>query len=220
MKRHFVFFWLGFIFLALPLLSIGSVHAQDDGLSPTPTYDPLKEPVVPENPSEYELGRNWYWNYCMPCHGDKGQGLTDEWRAVWEPDHQDCWGKGCHAGKSIDDSFVIPTIVPAVVSDAQLTRFSSLDSLCEYLKITHPPQSPGCLEDEQYQAIALYMFVENHRSLVGATPTMMPTPNPTNTALPEAVPVEESSPKTNFSLYIGLGAIVVVLAIWGLRKRR
>ena len=167
-------------------------------LSPTATYDPLEEPVVPENPSEYELGRNWYWHFCMPCHGDKGQGLTDEWRAVWEPDHQDCWGKGCHAGERIEDSFAIPTVVPPVVSHAKLARFSSLQALSEYLKNTHPPQNPGWLSDGQYHAIALYIFRENDRPLLESIPTA--TPKPTSTAMPAAVSVEQFSPSPRFSL--------------------
>ena len=117
------------------------VHAQV-GASPTPTYDPLKEPFVPDKPTDYELGRNWYWHYCMPCHGDKGQGLTDEWRAVWEPDHQDCWGKGCHAGKRIEDSFAIPTVVPPIVSNVKVSPVFFLSSALRLSQGDPPTPEP------------------------------------------------------------------------------
>jgi hypothetical protein len=222
MKRIFplfAFMLLLFFFFALVTSLPGAVFAQEE-VSLTPTYDPLKEPVVPENPNTYELGRNWYWHYCMPCHGDKGQGLTDEWRAVWEPDHQDCWGKGCHAGERIEDSFAIPTVVPAVVSGAKLARFASLDGLFVYLKTTHPPQNPGWLEDEQYRAIALYVFHENHRPLV--EPTLAPTviSKPTLAQITESPPVEELSGRPDIVPYIGLGIILIVVLIWGIRKLR
>ena len=222
MKKVFPFYAITILLISL-LVMIGSksidVHAQD-GASPTPTYDPLKEPFVPDNPTDFELGRNWYWHYCMPCHGDKGQGLTDEWRAVWEPDHQDCWGKGCHAGGRIEDSFVIPTVVPPVVSSVKLARFSSVHALCDYLKATHPPQSPGWLEDEQYRAIALYIFSENDRALVEPTLNPTSTSTPTSTPLPETVTVEGVSQQSNTSLYVGLGIILIVVLVWGVSRRR
>jgi hypothetical protein len=222
MKKVFPFYAIAILLISL-LVMIGSksidVHAQD-GQSPTPTYDPLKEPFVPDNPTDFELGRNWYWHYCMPCHGDKGQGLTDEWRAVWEADHQDCWGNGCHAGERREDSFAIPTVVPPVVSSVKLARFSSLQALYEYLIATHPPQNPGWLDDEQYRAIALYVFSENDRPLAESTLPPIVSSTYTNTPLPEAVPVDELSQQPIMIIYVGLGVFLVVMVIWGIRKGR
>ena len=75
----------------------------------TPTVDRLAIPVLPEHPTQVELGSSLYYYHCMPCHGDRGQGLTDEWREVWEEDHQDCWAKGCHSFRDQDEVFTIPT---------------------------------------------------------------------------------------------------------------
>lgn len=222
MKRSFPFYIVPFLLVSL-IVMMGSRSERacaQEAASSTPTYDPLTEPFVPDNPTEYELGRNLYWNFCMPCHGDKGQGLTDEWRAVWEPDHQDCWGYGCHAGKRIQDSFAIPTVVPPVVSSARLARFSSLQALYDYLRVTHPPQNPGWLEDEQYRAIALYVFSENDRPLAEPTLAAMVIPTPPGTPLPEAVPAEELSQQSNRSIYVGLGIILIVMLLWGIQKGR
>ncbi len=154
------------------LLSVGSLPVQAGAPTPTPTYDPLEEPPLPENPTELELGRNLYWHWCMPCHGDVGQGLTDEFRGIWEPDHQNCWDRGCHAGRPGDMGFKIPTFVPPIVLENHLADFSSLQSLTDYLNSTHPPQHPGILEEKEYQAIAAYVFTMNQRE-----PEDSPSPN-------------------------------------------
>jgi len=190
------------------------VYAQDAPI-PTSTYDPLVEPPLPENPSDYELGRNWYWHHCMPCHGDVGQGLTDEFRAIWPDDHQNCWGRGCHTGHIEDLGFPIPTVVPALVSNAKLAQFSSQQALFDYLKATHPPQHPGYLTDEQYRAITLYVFSLNDR--LDLTPTDAALPAFTST--PGVVADRELPLKANTFIYIGLGTIFAVVVIWSVKRR-
>ena len=143
--------------------------------SPTPTYDPFVETPLPPNPTELELGQNLYWHWCMPCHGDRGQGLTDEFRGKWEPDHQNCWARGCHTGRRDDEGFPIPTIVPGLVGGDHLAQFSSLQKFADYLQATHPPQSPGVLKNEEYHAIALFVFTLNGRPLAAITSTAAPT---------------------------------------------
>ena len=213
-KRCYSLFFTVFLFAILMYfasLQSPTVYAQEASM-PTPTYDPLAEPFLPENPSEYELGRNWYWHNCMTCHGDVGQGLTDEFRAIWPEDHQNCWGRGCHGGRRDDEGFPIPTVVPALVDETKLAQFPSQQAFFEYLKITHPPQDPGGLEDEQYQAIIKYVFSLNDRLL--EAPTRAPTipPRFTNTPVPEAISETGRLSQVNM-VYLGLGIILVVAAI-------
>ena len=219
MKRIFPFLLIFFLFGSLIIIAEGqsaAAHAQD-APSPTATYDPLAEPVLPENPSEYELGQNWYWHHCMPCHGDKGQGLTDEFRAIWPEDHQNCWGRGCHGGHGIEDDFPIPTVVPPIVSSAKLARFSSQQALFDFLKATHPPQYPGYLSDEQYHAIALFIFSMNNRTDADnptAAPTLTPTPQP------EQANMENSRSPVILIIILGLGILLIItVVVWGTRKR-
>lgn len=185
-----------------------TVAAQQNVPAPTPTDDPLEEPPLPPNPTEFELGRNLYWHWCMTCHGDRGQGLTDEFRGIWEPEHQNCWGRGCHAGRPGDEGFPIPTVVPAVVTEARLAQFASVQELTGYLQSTHPPQSPGILKVEEYHAIALFVFSMNTRSLVDvpvpATGTSAPMPTPTTVTVQDAA----SGP---FS--ISIGSVLLALAV-------
>jgi hypothetical protein len=117
---------------------------------------------MPVNPSEADQGRMLYWYHCMPCHGDQGQGLTDEWREVWVEDHQDCWARGCHAGRPGDEGFPIPRVVPAVIgSPAGLANFSGVVDLASYLHEYHPPQRPGALDIDECRALAIFLIQAN-----------------------------------------------------------
>ena len=211
-------------FLFFPILLAISGYAfsvqipviQQAAASPTPTYDPLAEPQLPPNPTEFELGRNLYWHWCMPCHGDRGQGLTDEFRGIWEPEHQNCWGRGCHSGRPGDSGFPIPTIVPALVNFDHLARFSSLQDLTGYLQKTHPPQSPGRLKSEEYRAIALFVFTMNDRSLtsdfpVTASSTPAPVPSSTPVPLGEPVPASNSNDIAAFFIVIVFAFIILIV---------
>jgi demethylmenaquinone methyltransferase/2-methoxy-6-polyprenyl-1,4-benzoquinol methylase len=127
----------------------------------TPTIDRLAIPTPPDNPTLWDNGRIEYYYHCMPCHGDQGQGLTDEWRAVWEEDHQNCWGRGCHGGREKDEGFPIPKYIPPVTGVVHSPRFESLVpgfGLYAYLYTTHPPQRPGSLTSEEYWALAAYLL--------------------------------------------------------------
>jgi hypothetical protein len=221
MKRLFPFYVITF-FLVLLTLILGkysvTVYAQN-APTPTPTYDPLAEPFLPENPSEYELGRNWYWHNCMTCHGDVGQGLTDDFRAIWPEDHQNCWEHGCHGGRMDDEGFPIPTIVPALVEESKLNHFSSQQAFYEFLKATHPPQDPGGLKNEEYQAIVKYVFSMNDRPLDEPTPVPTAAPTVTKTPVPEMELEDEESPKNNVAIYFGLGIILVLAVIISVRNR-
>lgn len=131
--------------------------------APTPTIDRLAEPALPANPTQLELGRHLFWLNCMPCHGDKGQGLTDEFRALYVED-ANCWARGCHAGKVGDQGFPVPRTVPAIISSSgQLPPFPDAQALFEYLHKTHPPQNPGFMPDNDYWAITAYLLKQNGR---------------------------------------------------------
>ena len=225
MKRLYGLLLLPGMLLAwFSIIPFQTSAAQDDLISPTPTYGALTEPPLPPNPSEYELGRNLYWHWCMTCHGDKGQGLTDEFRAIWVPEHQNCWGRGCHSGRPGEMGFPIPTVVPALVDGNHLARFSSLDSLTEFLKATHPPQSPGILKDEEYHAIALFVFTMNSRSSIDISITQIPAFVATPTSTPmlaqmqSQVPPHESS-NDLFPIYAILIFAALLTVIFALAER-
>lgn len=158
------------ISLALTLslrLVVGPPHlamAQGGFDVETPTPDPLAPPVMPEAPTQVDVGRNLYYYHCMPCHGDQGQGLTDAWRQVWVEDHQDCWARGCHGGRESDQGFPIPRSVPAVSGSAQaIAHFETAESLFGFLQQAHPPQRPGALAEEECWALTAFLLYKNNR---------------------------------------------------------
>jgi hypothetical protein len=131
-----------------------------------PMEDRLAEPVLPESPTEVDIGRNLYYFHCMPCHGDRGQGLTDEWREVWVEDHQNCWARGCHTGRSELAAFPIPRTIPAVIGSPQaLGAFQTAEELFVFLRETQPPQRAGALADSEYWALTSFLLHENGRPL-------------------------------------------------------
>lgn len=205
-----------FLFLALLIPTLISPYqmtsANHISQSATPTYDPFAEPPLPENPTEYELGRNLYWHWCMTCHGDRGQGLTDEFRLIWEPDHQDCWGRGCHGGRLEDEGFPIPTVVPALVNDAHLAQFAAVQDLSNFLKATHPPQSPGILKQEEYDAIAAFVFTLNTRPVarIPATEPAVPSATPSPAAEQSMEPARFAAGVVMFLVLIAAGGWVLI----------
>jgi mono/diheme cytochrome c family protein len=162
---RFVIVWL--FLLTLPG---GHVLALDRALAapPQPTgmpgEDRLAVPVLPESPTQVESGQYLYYFHCMPCHGDRGQGLTDEWRQVWVEDHRNCWGRNCHAGRSEMDAFYIPRVVPPVSGSPQaLGSFQAPEDLFVFLQQTQPPQRPGALSEEEYWALTAFLLDQNDR---------------------------------------------------------
>ena len=115
----------------------------------------LAIPQLPENPTQVEVGAEVYYYHCMPCHGDVGQGLTEEFRGVWVEDHQNCWARGCHTGRVEDEGFPIPKYVPGVL---HLPSFPTPESLYTYLSIAHPPQRPGALTEQQYWSVTAHVL--------------------------------------------------------------
>ncbi len=134
---------------------------------PTPTLDRLAEPPLPSNPTQQELGRYLYWLNCMACHGDKGQGLTAEFRSLYVED-ANCWARGCHGGRLGDQGFPLPPTIPAIISSSgKLPPFDYPEQLFEFLRRTHPPQHPGLLTNDQYWALTAYLWAENGRLPAG-----------------------------------------------------
>jgi len=176
-------------------------HLGDDVPQPTPNV--LDVPVLPDNPTEVQVGEVVYYYNCMPCHGDHGQGLTDEFRQIWVEDHQNCWARGCHGGRRDDQGFPIPKTVPAVSARPdQLQRFASPEDLFDYLESTHPPQMPGVLKEDEYWAVTALLLSSNQRlASDGAVG-------------PQTVRLLSIDPLTAIGLFLVISVLVAGLFIW------
>jgi hypothetical protein len=78
---------MSLLFLTVSSLEASSAQAspriQTTPTPPPPTFDVqrLAKPVVDSAYAEQlHNGSTIYWGVSMACHGDAGQGLTEEWR--------------------------------------------------------------------------------------------------------------------------------------------
>lgn len=185
----------------------------------TPTIDRLAAPPTVASPNQADEGAQLYWLHCQPCHGDRGQGLTDEWRAQYPPEDQYCWNSGCHGPRPYDQAFQLPTVVPAVIGDGALQKFQTLDGVYRYVSVAMPLFFPGELKEEEYLAILAHMargngvwdgrpltmdtLIDYHLQpeAVAAQATAVPLTTPTPPA-----------PAAGAALGVSIGALLIVIA--------
>ena len=136
-----------------------SVQLQADA---TPTPDRLAKPTLPAIPSQADHGAQVYWLSCLPCHGDKGQGLTDEFRTTYPPEEQYCWNRGCHGEVPYEQGFTIPKKISAVIGQRALAKFSDAAQLNAYIRAAMPFWKPGSLTEEDAWRVTAFILRENN----------------------------------------------------------
>ena len=130
---------------------------------PTPTFDVkrLEKPdVVSETPNQLEAGSLKYWGVCMACHGDRGQGLTEEWKDAFGAEDRNCWQSGCHGYDHPPQGFHIPEdkIIPSVAGQGSLARYQNAQELHDYILASMPWWDPGQLTDEEAWQVTAYIL--------------------------------------------------------------
>lgn len=135
-------------------------------ITPTPEESWLILPEMPASATQADIGAEIYRLVCRDCHGDKGQGLTDEWRATWNPEDQNCWQSKCHAGNHPVNGFDLPRYVPALIGPSTLARFSEPDELQEYIRVNMPWHDPGSLTNEEYWQLTAFLLRENGKGAI------------------------------------------------------
>jgi hypothetical protein len=93
----------------------------------------------------------------MACHGDRGQGLTDEWRAEWGED-ANCWQSRCHAANHPVEGFELPRNSPAVLGAGTLISYSTAWDLYTRIAETMPWWNPQSLSEEQAWGITAHLM--------------------------------------------------------------
>ena len=129
----------------------------------TPTFDlqRLEKPVVPsDNTEQLKKGSTVYWGVCMACHGDRGQGLTEEWKDAFGKEDRNCWNVGCHGYDHPPQGFLIPKdkVIPAVAGMGRLTRFQNAQELHDFILANMPWWSPGKLTNEETWQVTSYIL--------------------------------------------------------------
>jgi mono/diheme cytochrome c family protein len=162
--------------------------------------------------AEGSEGAQVYRQWCSTCHGDRGQGLTEEWRATWPISKQNCWQSKCHAANHPPEGFVFPKEVPAVIGPDTLAKFGTAQDLYTYIRATMPYWNPKMLSDDQYRAIAVFL-VEANYSERGISPPaslgqdLASAPlHPTAESVTAGSPILSWIPLVSLPILIGLGA--------------
>gem|GEM_PF-128368 len=131
-------------------------------VTPTPLLSPRQlQPILPENPSMADLGHQKWWSVCMACHGDAGQGLTDEWRETAFGEDKNCWTAKCHGTSHPPEGFIFPRIVPPAWGPGTLKRFITADELQQYLFDEMPWWDPGSLTEVEGWNLTAFVLREN-----------------------------------------------------------
>jgi len=136
----------------------------------TPTFDVsrLAQPPTVYPPEQADNGAQTYWGMCMPCHGDHGQGLTEEWRASYSPEEHNCWQSGCHGSDAPENSFEIPQAgAPALVGVGKLARFSNAFEMSQYIQQNMPFFRTGALTSEESWWLTAYLLRLNNKQVNG-----------------------------------------------------
>ncbi len=115
---------------------------------------------LPPDATQLDHGREIYRLVCSACHAYSGEGLTDAWRATWDPKDQNCWQSKCHAANHPPDGFVLP-IAPAIVGRVAMAPFQTAANLRDYIQATMPWHNPNSLTEEEGWAVTAYVIKLN-----------------------------------------------------------
>ena len=149
------------LLLAGLFFQLGSADTIQPQATAIATIDRLAEPTLPANPSQADYGAQVYWLNCSACHGDKAQGLTDDFRKQYPPEDQNCWKSHCHGKITYENGFTIPTLVPQLVGPGSLAKFPNAANLYGFMHAAMPFQKPNSLTDEQYYQITAFLLRQN-----------------------------------------------------------
>ncbi len=138
---------------------MGTVVAQTPVM---PTPDRLAEPTLPASPSQADKGAQVYWLACLPCHGDRGQGLTEEFKQTYPEEDRNCWNSGCHGARPYENGFTLPKMIPPVIGAGTLQKYPNALILRSYIFATMPYWKPASLTEEESWQVTAFLLRENN----------------------------------------------------------
>ncbi len=220
-KRRLSLLILAFLFAGLFVFVLFMAQpAQALQMPPTPMDNRLAPPPTVYPPTQADQGAQDYYQSCSICHGDRGQGLTDEWRAVVGGGTvENCWHSQCHGAVRPPNGFNFPKIVPPVIGSGTLNNFNTGLDVYHFLKLYMPYQAAGSLSDTSYWDLTAFLLRANYYY------TGKPVLN-TQTAAAILIHPQQSQPQTGYTWqswlpYLVVTAILlIVCSFWGIREWR
>lgn len=187
-----------------------------------PTPDRLSQPTLPAQPNQADVGAQVYWLVCLPCHGDKGQGLTQEFIETYPEEDHNCWASGCHGKNPYESGFTIPTYIPPVIGEGALQKFGNAAALRVYLKAAIPYWKPGSMTDEEAWQVTAFLLRENklwdaRQDLTEENARVVFITTPVSTPAP--TPQPEKNPNAPGNIGFMFAALVVILLLFFLFRR-
>lgn len=120
--------------------------------------DDLPPPTLPPEPTQADFGTETYYQICLACHGNWGQGLTDEWRETGFGDDMNCWQSKCHASNHPPQGFEFPRIVPPLLGRGAMSSITNAKQLYRVIYETMPWWNPGSLSEEEALNLTAYLM--------------------------------------------------------------
>ena len=181
----------------------------------TLTFNRLDKPSISDPPTQADKGAVYYWLVCLPCHGDKGQGLTEEWREVFGPEEKNCWQAECHGKRHPDEGFELPRAVPPVLGPTALGRFNNAEELHRLIATSMPWYRPSFMNEEESWQVTAYLL--RQQGVMPPNVTLTEGNAPIFRMRTPAPSLEEERPIAAAAL--GLLAVAIVGVVWHYRKR-
>lgn len=163
MLRRMILFFIGAAFLFCAHVAFA------DNPTPRPTRLPTPLPggnmfpawMTPpaRGTTQADAGAVIYYYRCMACHGDKGQGLTIEWRTQWDVEHQNCARSTCHGARPPPEGFSFPkNFAPALIGANTLTKYENAQALFDFIRTRMPYQTPASLSHQEYWQLVAFLL--------------------------------------------------------------
>lgn len=221
--------FLKFILFPLGLALIFTATLFQEGtalLQATPTPDRLAKPTLPPVATQADIGAQVYWLDCLPCHGDRGQGLTAEFRETYPEGEQYCWESGCHGKRPYDNGFTIPEYIPPVIGAGALQKFADAAQLRSYIFAAMPFWKPGSLPEEKTWQLTAFLLRENGLwdaggELNASNASLILVGPPQATPTPEPVSPADSPAAFSYApILVGLAAFFFVIFLLQFLRRK
>ncbi len=159
----------------------------------------------------------------MPCHGDVGQGLTEEFRDTYPSGESNCWESGCHGDRPYENGFTLPEYIPPIIGRGALQKFSDAAILRSFIFAAMPYWNPASLTEEQTLQVTAFLLRQNNlwsapQEITLSNAGQIPVGPPQATPTPQ--PVLATGTKFYAPFLIGLVVLILLVVMQRLFRKK